>query len=722
MKKFFTLFHILNFKNSSSLKQSSRTGEKNQKQAEFGDISQSRKQDKIVKSYDPVIMKRLLTFTKPYKFQVIIAVIALFFATSAELIMPVIMQKTIDEKILVTYSRVENIEENEEIIDKIDKKKTVVELSGYVYFSDKSQGLPADYFITEFSDNSELLDLIQENQTTITVSGEYLIIKIEDLNKLTIKERRLLRESDISSVKSRGLIYLGLLIGGLLFTFLQVYLMAYTGQKVMEDIRLKLYNHTVRQSLNFLGKTPVGGLVTKITNDVETINEFFTSVATSVLKDFSLVAGVLITLFYLDYRLALITVLSIPPVFIATFFFRIIARNAYRSVREAVSNVNTFLSEHISGMDIVQMFGREAASKKEFGERNKKLLKANLSEMYVFAVFRPLMNLFTAVSISVIIYFGAGNLLKHALSLGVLIAFIDLIQKFYRPIMDFAEKFTILQSAMAGGERIFSLMDDIDQIEDNGIETLQIPVKGQIEFKDVSFAYKENEPVLKNLSFKVNPGEKVAIVGYTGAGKTTIANLITRLWDINSGAIFLDGIDIRDLKLKNLRETVIPVQQDVFLFSGTIEESIKTGLNISDREIKKAAELAQANGFIKKMEKGYKTILNERGSNLSTGQRQLLSFARVIAQNPQVIILDEATGNVDTETEKLIQKAIEELMKERTSLVIAHRLSTIRTADKILVLSKGHLEEMGTHEELLKLKGIYYNLYKLQYESQGSRK
>jgi ATP-binding cassette subfamily B multidrug efflux pump len=722
LKKFFTLFHILNFKNSSSLKQSSRTGEKNQKQAEFGDISQSRKQDKIVKSYDPVIMKRLLTFTKPYKFQVIIAVIALFFATSAELIMPVIMQKTIDEKILVTYSRVENIEENEEIIDKIDKKKTVVELSGYVYFSDKSQGLPADYFITEFSDNSELLDLIQENQTTITVSGEYLIIKIEDLNKLTIKERRLLRESDISSVKSRGLIYLGLLIGGLLFTFLQVYLMAYTGQKVMEDIRLKLYNHTVRQSLNFLGKTPVGGLVTKITNDVETINEFFTSVATSVLKDFSLVAGVLITLFYLDYRLALITVLSIPPVFIATFFFRIIARNAYRSVREAVSNVNTFLSEHISGMDIVQMFGREAASKKEFGERNKKLLKANLSEMYVFAVFRPLMNLFTAVSISVIIYFGAGNLLKHALSLGVLIAFIDLIQKFYRPIMDFAEKFTILQSAMAGGERIFSLMDDIDQIEDNGIETLQIPVKGQIEFKDVSFAYKENEPVLKNLSFKVNPGEKVAIVGYTGAGKTTIANLITRLWDINSGAIFLDGIDIRDLKLKNLRETVIPVQQDVFLFSGTIEESIKTGLNISDREIKKAAELAQANGFIKKMEKGYKTILNERGSNLSTGQRQLLSFARVIAQNPQVIILDEATGNVDTETEKLIQKAIEELMKERTSLVIAHRLSTIRTADKILVLSKGHLEEMGTHEELLKLKGIYYNLYKLQYESQGSRK
>lgn len=718
MKKFFTLFHILNFKKNSSLKQSSRTGEKNQKQAESGDSSQSRKEEEIIKSYDSAIMKRLFSFTKPYKFQVIIAVVALFFATAAELMMPVIMQKTIDGKILVSYSRVENSELNEDIVGEIDKKKTVIELSDYIYFTDKSLGIPADYYITELTEESELIQLVQEKNSIIEISDKYIIIGIEDLNKLTIKERRIIRNSDINSVKIRGILYLGLLIGGLLFTFIQVYLMASTGQKVMEDIRIKLYNHTIRQSLNFLGKTPIGGLVTKITNDVETINEFFTSVATSVLKDFSLVAGVLIALFYLDSRLALITVLSVPPVFIATFFFRIIARNAYRSLRQAVSHVNTFLSEHISGMDIVQMFGKEEASGEDFNKKNKKLLKANLSEMYVFAVFRPLMNLFTAVSISVIIYFGAGSLLKHALSLGILIAFIDLIQKFYRPIMDFAEKFTILQSAMAGGERIFGLMDDVDQIEDTGVETLQTPVKGKIEFRDVTFAYKENEPVLNNLSFTVNPGEKVAIVGYTGAGKTTIANLITRLWDVNSGTILLDGIDIRKLKLTNLREIVIPVQQDVFLFSGTIEDSIKTGLDLSEKEVKSAAVFAQSDNFISKMDKGYQTVLNERGSNLSTGQRQLLSFARVIAQNPQVIILDEATGNVDTETETLIQKAIEELMKDRTSLVIAHRLSTIRNADKIIVLSKGHLEEIGTHEELLGLKGIYYNLYKLQYEKQ----
>ncbi|MCK5200767.1 MAG: ABC transporter ATP-binding protein, partial [Spirochaetales bacterium] len=283
------------------------------------------KQEEIIKSYDPAIMKRLLGFTKPYRIQVVIAVAALFFATAAELMMPVIMQKTIDEKILVTYSRIENTEVNQEILDSIDRNKTVIELPGYVYFTDKSTGLPADYYITELTDNPELLELIQDKNSTFKVSGEYIIITTEALNNLSVIERRLIRKSDINAVKNRGLIYLGLLIGGLLFTFLQVYLMAYTGQKVMEDIRVKLYNHTVRQSLNFLGKTPIGGLVTRITNDVETINEFFTSVATSVLKDFSLVAGVLITLFYLDSKLALITVLSIPPVFIATFFFRKIA-------------------------------------------------------------------------------------------------------------------------------------------------------------------------------------------------------------------------------------------------------------------------------------------------------------------------------------------------------------------------------------------------------------
>ncbi|MCD6397792.1 MAG: ABC transporter ATP-binding protein [Spirochaetaceae bacterium] len=663
-------------------------------------------------------MKRLWSFTKPYKWQVIIAITALLFTTAAELMMPVIMQKTIDGNIIVSYSKIKDTEGNSTIINSIDRKKPFIKTGGYVYFRDKSKKIPAKYYVTELPNNAKAIGIINNIKKPITIADGYIIIKTKDLNNLPINERRLIRKSDINSVKQRGLIYLALLIGGLLFTFLQVYLMAYTGQKVMEDIRLKLYNHVVRQSLNFLGTTPVGSLVSRITNDVETINEFFTSVASSVLKDFAMVAGVMITLFYLDVKLAFITLISVPPVIIVTFLFRKIARKTYRKLRSSVSKVNTFLSEHISGMDIVQMFGREEDSNTVFKEKNSELLKANLAEMYVFAVFRPLMNFFTAVSISVILYFGSGQLLKSALSLGILIAFLDLIQKFYRPIMDFAEKFTILQSAMAGGERVFSLMDSKDTIEDCGDKTLTKPVNGKIEFKNVSFSYNENETVINDLSFTVNPGEKVAIVGYTGAGKTTIANLITRLWDVKEGSILLDGIDIRKLKLKNLRETVIPVQQDVFLFAGTIEESIQTGLHLSIEDVQKAAALAQSDTFIRNLEKGYKTILNERGSNLSTGQRQLLSFSRVIAQNPQVIILDEATGNVDTETEFLIQKAIEELMKGRTSLVIAHRLSTIRNADKILVLSKGHLEEAGTHDELLTKKGIYYNLYKLQYEKQ----
>jgi len=520
---------------------------------------------------------------------------------------------------------------------------------------------------------------------------------------------------NIHALKMKGFIYFLLLFGGLLFSFIQVYFMAFTGQGVMEDIRLQLYNHTVSQSLRFLGNTPVGSLVSRVTNDVETLNEFFTSVATSVLKDISLIIGVLITIFFLNTHLALITLLTVPPVFIAAGIFRSKARNAYRRVRATVSKVNSFLSEHISGMDIVRMFGRERASRTEFEEHNNKLFKANLSELYVFAFFRPLMNLFTSVTLGIIIYFGGASVLKGSLSLGVMIAFISLVQKFYRPILDFAEKFTILQSAMAGGERVFSLLDQNDTIDNSGLEKPK-EVRGELEFKNVSFSYKPDEPVLKNLSFKVEAGKTVALAGYTGAGKTTIASLLTRMWDEYSGEILLDGKNIRSLPLKTLRNSIVPVQQDVFLFSGTVKENIAIGSNLKDYEIEAAARLAQAHSFIEKLPGRYNFVLNEGATNISTGERQLISFARVIAQNPSVIILDEATGSIDTETEKLIQKAIEKLMESRTSLVIAHRLSTIRHADLIMVLNKGVLAEKGTHNELLAKKGLYYNLYKLQYE------
>ncbi len=368
-------------------------------------------------------------------------------------------------------------------------------------------------------------------------------------------------------------------------------------------------------------------------------------------------------------------------------------------------------------MDVVQMFARELRSSSIFEKLNNKLLAANLAEMYVFATFRPLVNFFTSISIGVIIYFGASMVLDTNLSLGILIAYINLISMFYRPVMDIAEQFTVLQSAMAGGERIFNLLDDTDRIPDEGESRLPNPMEGRIEFQNVSFCYKEDEEVIRDLSFSVEPGEQVAIVGYTGAGKTTIANLLTRLWDIQHGKILLDGKDIREYRLSSLRSAVQPVQQDVFIFSGTIAENIAFGSDMPRDRIIHAAKLVQADGFISRLPNGYDTVLTEWGSNLSTGERQLISFSRVVAHDPRVIILDEATASVDTETEVLIQQGIRRLMKGRTSFIIAHRLSTVRHANRIMVLGAGKLIEMGTHQELLDKKGLYYNLYKLQFES-----
>ncbi len=368
-------------------------------------------------------------------------------------------------------------------------------------------------------------------------------------------------------------------------------------------------------------------------------------------------------------------------------------------------------------MDVVQMFVREPESRSIFSRLNAKLLSANLAEMYVFATFRPLVNFFTSVSVGVIIYFGASQVLDANLSLGILIAYINLIQLFYRPVMGIAEQFTVLQSAMAGGERIFNLIDDVEQIPDTGRKMLPKPMEGRIEFKDVCFSYKQDEPVIRDLSFSVEPGEQIAIVGYTGAGKTTIANLLTRLWDIQEGSILLDGNDIRSYQLQELRSAVQPVAQDVFMFSGTIAENIAFGSEIPREKIVAAAKLVQADGFISRLPDGYDTVLTEWGSNLSTGERQLISFSRVVAHNPRVIILDEATASVDTETEVLIQQGIRRIMKGRTSFIIAHRLSTVRHADRIMVLSSGKLVEMGTHQELLDRKGLYWSLYKLQFTS-----
>jgi ATP-binding cassette subfamily B protein len=518
----------------------------------------------------------------------------------------------------------------------------------------------------------------------------------------------------IAGIKRNSIIFLSLLAGGMFFSFVETWLISLAGQKVMKDLRLQLFRHILTRSLAFIGAHPSGRLVTRITNDVETINELFTSVITSFFKDLFIMGGVIITLFFLDARLAAITAASLPPVLAFALYFRVKARDAFRKVRYWVSQVNSFFAEHIAGIKVIQLFTREESSAREFEAINRDLMKSNLGEMYVFATFRPIIDLLGSLSLGIILYFGALQRLGGALTLGTLVAFINLIRKFYQPVMDIAEKYTILQSALAGSERVFEMLDDPRRIPDQGSEKLPQPPKGSVAFKNVSFGYKEGEPVLRDISFRVDPGETLAVVGYTGAGKSTIASLLTRLWDVDRGEITLDGKDIRSLPLALLRQTIQPIQQDVMLFSQSLRENITLGLKLTEEAVHRAAALAQVHNFIVGLPAGYDTLVQEGAVNLSSGQRQLISFARILAHDPPVLILDEATANIDTETEKLIQKALKTVLQGRTSIVIAHRLSTIRSANRILVLSGGQIIEEGTHEELLARQGAYNALYKLQ--------
>ncbi len=692
----------------------------------------------FMKSFDWKIVKRLLSYLKAYQLLVLVAMLALVISTVVELAAPVVLQRTIDRHITGRYLSLDTslkVEEGE-VRALYGADKGVISGKGsFLYLSeDFVSAIPGNrkkiliesgalsevgwlllYPESFPRDNRErAVTLLRDKAPDLRDEENFYAITEADYSRFSPEEKLLIRSRDRQGIIQNGWIYLALLASSLIFSFLQNYFMTAMGQNVMRDLRLQLLRHLMKQSLSYLQKTPVGSLVSRLTSDVDTINELFSTVVISLIKDVSMMAGVIVTLYLLNGRLTLITLLTLPPVILFTLYFRVKAREAYRLVRSNVASVNAFLSEHISGMEVVQMFGREQTSRDEFDERNEELYRASLKELYVIAPFRASIDFLTTVSTGVVLYYGAGMFMDLSVSLGVLIAFISLIRMFYHPVMDISEKFTIIQSAMAGGERIFSILDTVNEIPDEGRDTPPA-VAGALEFRNVEFSYLPGEQVLKGLSFAVDPGETVAVVGYTGAGKTTIANLLTRFWDIQAGEILVDGRDIRSMPLADLRRVIQPVQQDVFLFSGTIEDNITLGAPVSREKVVDAARMVNAHQFVEKLSGGYDSILQERGSNLSTGQKQLISFARVIAQDPRILILDEATANVDTETEQLIQKALRVLLEGRTSLVIAHRLSTIRNADRILVLSQGRLVEFGSHNELIERKGLYYNLYRLQY-------
>ncbi len=507
-----------------------------------------------------------------------------------------------------------------------------------------------------------------------------------------------------------------LLVQGIL-QYSMTYLTQWIGQKTIFDLRMQLFNHLQKLSMSFFDKNPVGRLVTRLTNDIEVLNEMFSSGIVMVFADVFTIAGILFFMFSQSWQLTLISLSVIIPLIYATIIFRRKVRAAYRDVRTLVSKMNSFLQEHISGILVVKIFNKEERTFNEFKKINYDHTLANKRSVLYYSVFFPIVEFISALSVALIIWYGGGRVIQGAISIGVLISFIQYTEMFFRPIRDLSEKYNIMQTAMASSERIFRLLDKNTIIPEPEHPIQLSSVRGHIEFKNVWFAYINEEYVLRNISFDIKPGEKVAFVGATGAGKTSIMNLLCRFYDVQKGEILLDGVNIKDLRKEDLRKNISLVIQDIFLFSDSIENNIRLyNEDIDFDKIKSSAKIIGIDDFIERLPEKYKQNVKERGVTLSQGQRQLITFARALAYDPKILILDEATSSVDTHSEILIQKAIDKLMESRTSIIIAHRLSTIQKCDKIIVMHKGEIRETGTHQELLEFGGIYSKLYQLQYK------
>jgi len=513
-------------------------------------------------------------------------------------------------------------------------------------------------------------------------------------------------------------LFLLALLGSFAVRFAQVYILQMTGQRVMLDMRREIFGHLQRLHAGYFDKNPVGRLMTRVTTDVDAVNELFTSGVVTVFGDLFTLLGIMGVMIAMNVRLALVTFAVIPFFFLVTNWFRSGARESFREVRKWVARINAFLQENLSGMSVVQLFRREQRSAEAFAAINRGHADANLTSIFYYAVFYPAIEILAAVAVALILLYGGSRVLVGTMTMGALVAFIQYSERFWRPISDLSEKFNVLQAAMASSERIFLLLDTRAEVVSPGAPVRLPQVRGRVAFEGVSFAYKDDHWVLREIDFAVDSGRSLALVGATGAGKTSIISLLARFYDVQQGRVTLDGVDVRDLDLGDLRSSMAVVLQDVHLFSGTIASNIRLGSAIPDDRVRGAARAVHAQAFIEALPRGYDTEVRERGATLSVGQKQLLSFARALAHDPRVLILDEATSSVDTETEALIQDALRVLLRGRTAIVIAHRLSTVQYVDEILVLHKGRIRERGAHQELLARRGLYWKLYQLQYKDQ----
>jgi ATP-binding cassette subfamily B multidrug efflux pump len=528
---------------------------------------------------------------------------------------------------------------------------------------------------------------------------------------------RYIPAGDLSGLGLIALFFLVTLVGSFALEYTQTWTMQMTGQRIMFDLRMQLYSHLQQLDLRFYDRNPVGRLMTRVTTDVDVLNDLFTSGVVSVFGDMFTLVGIMIVLIWMDWRLALVAFSVLPLIALVTQWFRRNVRESYRTVRTWIARINAYLQERITGMATVQLFRREPKDFERFDEIDRRHRDANVQSIFYYAVFYPAIELVSALAASLIIWFGGSWVQRGILTLGSLVAFLQYSQRFFRPISDMSEKFNILQAAMASSERIFALIDTPVEIRPPSHPVRRrVGARGRIEFSGVTFGYTASEPVLRDVSFAVEPGQRVAIVGATGAGKTTVINLLLRFYDVRSGRITIDGVDVREWELHDLRSLFGLVLQDVHLFSGTIAGNVRLGNPaITDAMVRRAIEAVHADAFVNRLPAGLETAVAERGATLSVGQKQLLSFARALAFDPPILILDEATSSVDTETELLIRDALSVLMRGRTTIAIAHRLSTIQDMDRILVLHKGQLRESGTHQELLAKRGIYHRLYQLQF-------
>jgi ATP-binding cassette subfamily B protein len=630
----------------------------------------NQEEEVLGKAYDGRLMRRLLTYLKPYSWQVAVALISIIFKAGFDVVGPILTKTAVDK------------------------------------------------YLTRSGSAHTLLD-------------------------------RWLSDQPLVGIAQIAALYLGTLVVSFVLEFLQTYFMQWTGQMVMFDLRSQIFRHLQRMHIAFYDKNPVGRLVTRVTTDVDALNEMFTAGVVSIFEDVFVLVGIVGVMVAMNWKLAIITFAVIPIIFWATMIFRVRVRDSYRRIRVAIARINSYMQEAVSGMLVLQLFNREKRAYRQFSDINATHMVAFKDAIMAYAVYYPVVEILSASAIAMVVWFGGGMVVKSVTTVGVLVAFIQYAQRFFRPIQDLSDKYNILQSAMAASERIFKLLDTpVDIQSPAAVKKVEGP--GRIEFDHVWFAYglRGTSPdsiastasatagdttasdssssdvgelnwVLRDASFVIEPGETVAVVGHTGAGKTTLTSLLLRLYDVQKGAIRIDGVDIKDMDLVDLRRRFGVVLQDPFLFTGTIGGNIRLGSSwIEDANVENAAEEVNLGEFIRSLPKGFDEEVRERGSTLSTGQKQLISFARALAHNPQILILDEATASVDTETEFRVRDALNRMVSGRTSLVIAHRLSTVQRADKIIVMHKGRVREMGTHQQLLAQRGIYYKLYQLQYKDQ----